>query len=267
MAELPVPTLNAEHVGEIAGLPITNSILGTWIALALALAFVFVASRRAQLVPAGSQNVLELVVERFRGLVSDVLDGNQKLTDRYLPLVIAVFLFVLFVNLVGLIPGFGTVGGTPTHGAHSGEFVPLLRSGSSDLNLTLAIASVSFLAAQLTGIFTVGFWRYGGKFINFKTLFQRPFKLRNILLFIPTFFLGLIELISELAKLISLSFRLFGNVYAGEVLLVVFGFLLPVFVPLSGPFYLLEVFVGLIQAFVFAMLTIVFIKIATIEPH
>ena len=261
MAELHVPTLNAEPIFEIAGWPITNSIIGTWLAMGLLLLFLWAATRRLQAVPGGAQNMLELGVEQFRGLITSVMDDERQ-TKRFLPLVVGIFLFVLFVNWVGLIPGFGTI----TVDSH-GHQVPLLRAGSSDLNLTLAIAAVSFVAAQIVGVATVGFFRYGGKFLNFSKLWERPFHIKNVLLAIPTFLLGLIELISEVAKLISLSFRLFGNIYAGEVLLVVFGLLLPVFVPLSGPFYLMEIFVGLIQAFVFAMLTIVFIKIATIEPH
>ena len=260
MAELHVPALHADPVFEIAGWPITNSILGTWLALALLLAFVWVATRRLKLVPGGAQNLFEVGVEQFRSLTVSVMDDEKK-ADRFLPLVIGIFLFVLFVNWVGLLPGFGTV----TVESH-GHQVPLLRAGSGDLNLTLAIAGVSFVAAQVMGVATVGLFRYGGKFLNFSRLWHRPFHIKNLFLAIPTFLLGLIELISELAKLISLSFRLFGNIYAGEVLLVVFALLLPVFVPLSGPFYILEFFVGLIQAFVFAMLTIVFIKIATLEP-
>lgn len=264
MADLTVPTLHAEHLFTVAGVPITNSVIGTWIALAVLLVLSYVAVRRPALVPSGVQNAFEAGIDGFRGLTRDVMEDQRK-ADKFLPLVMGIFLFVLAVNWVGLLPGFGTIGFFH-HGNHE-EFIPYLRAGSSDLNLTLAIAAVSFLVAQLVGILTIGFFRYGGKFFNFDPLFKKPFKVTNLLLAIPTFLLGLIELISELAKLISLSFRLFGNIYAGEVLLVVFGFLLPLYIPLSGPFYMLEFFVGLIQAFVFAMLTIVFIKIATIEPH
>lgn len=263
-AEITVPTLHAEHLFDIAGIPITNSILGTWIAVVILLCLCFAAVRRPALVPQGVQNVFEMGIDGFRGLVRDVME-DEKQVDKFLPLTLGIFLFVLVVNWVGLIPGFGTIG-FYEHGNHE-EFVPFLRGGSGDLNLTLALAAVSFLVAQAVGIIRIGFLKYGGKFFNFDPLFKKPFHIKNVFLAIPVFLLGLIELISELAKLISLSFRLFGNIYAGEVLLVVFGFLLPLYIPLSGPFYLLEFFVGLIQAFVFAMLTIVFIKIATIEPH
>ncbi len=261
MAELHVPPLQAEPVIHLGGFTVTNSILLTWVAMMILFALLYLAVRRPKLVPSGAQNAVEMVFEGFRGLVLGVME-DEKRTDRFLPLVLAIFFFVLVVNWVSLIPGVGTVGGY-----ENGEFVPLLRAGSSDLNLTLALAAVSFLVAQVVGILTIGVFKYGGKFINFHTLFKKPFHIKNVFLFVPNFLLGLIELISELAKLVSLSFRLFGNVLAGEVLLVVFGILLPLFIPLSSPFYILEVFVGLIQAFVFAMLTIVFIRIAALDPE
>ncbi len=257
--ELHTPALHAEPLFELWGIPITNSILGTWLAMALLLVFLGLATRRLRTVPRGSQSLLEILYEQLSGIVNTVMD-NERLARRFTPLIVTVFLFVLFSNWVGLLPGFGTVGG---HDAH-GEFVPLLRAGSADLNLTFAIAGVAFIVVQTTGIVVVGLFKYFGKFVNLSHLFKRPFKARNLLMVIPTFLLGLTELISEIAKFIALSFRLFGNIYAGEVLLVVFGTLLPVFIPLSAPFYLLEIFVGLIQAFVFAMLTIVFIKIASL---
>lgn len=260
MAELHVPDLSAQTITSVGGFPITNSVLGTWVALVVLLVLVWLVARRPRLVPVGMQNAFEVLYEQFATLVNGVLEDDRK-TRKFLPLIISIFFFVLVVNWVSLLPGFGTV----LYGQD--EAVSLLRAGSSDLNLTLALAAVSFLVAQVVGVFAVGFFRYSGKFLNFSALFKRPFRIKNILLFVPQFLLGLIELISESAKLVSLSFRLFGNIYAGEVLLVVFGTLLPVFVPLSGPFYILEVFVGLIQAFVFAMLTIVFIKIASLQPE
>lgn len=262
MADLHVPTLAAEPIFEIGGWPITNAILGTWLAMGVLVALLWVATRRLSPVPGHAQSALEQIVDGIRGVVNSVME-DDKLTNRYLPLILTIFLFVLTVNWVGLLPGFGTVGVV-----EHGELVPFLRAGSSDLNLTFAMAGVAFLVAQLSGVVLIGLFKYFNKFINFGTLFKKPFSWKNVALFVPLFLLGLIELISEIAKFVALSFRLFGNIYAGEVLLVVFGTLLPVFIPLSGPFYILEVFVGLIQAFVFAMLTIVFVKIASLaEEH
>lgn len=261
MADLHTPMLAAEPLFSIAGYPITNSIVGTWLAMAVLLVLLFVGSRRPVLVPGHAQNILETAIDQLRDVVNSVME-DDKLTRRYLPLILTIFLFVLTVNWIGLLPGFGTIG-LQEHG----ELVPFLRAGSSDLNLTFAMAGVAFLVAQFSGIVLVGLFTYINKFVNIKHLFKRPFTWKNVALFVPMFLLGLVELISEIAKFIALSFRLFGNIYAGEVLLVVFGTLLPVFIPLSGPFYLLEVFVGLIQAFVFAMLTIVFIKIASLSTE
>lgn len=261
MADLHTPTLAAEPLFSIAGYPITNAVIGTWVAMAVLLVLLFVAVRRPVLVPGTAQNALEMAVDGLRDVVNSVME-DEKLTKRYLPLIITIFLFVLALNWVALLPGFGTIG-IMEHG----ELVPFLRAGSSDLNLTFAMAGVAFLVAQFSGIVLVGLFKYLNKFSNVHQLFKRPYHWKNVALFIPMFLLGVIELISEIAKFVALSFRLFGNIYAGEVLLVVFGTLLPVFIPLSGPFYLMEVFVGLIQAFVFAMLTIVFIKIASLSTE
>jgi F-type H+-transporting ATPase subunit a len=148
-------------------------------------------------------------------------------------------------NWLGLLPGVGTIGLHETH--HGKEvFIPLLRAGNADLNTTLALAVIAVVAIQIFGILAIGFWKYAGKFINFKGPID--------------FFVGILELISELSRLVSFSFRLFGNVFAGEVLLIVIASLLPFIGPL--PFYALEIFVGFIQALVFVMLALVFIKMA-----
>lgn len=260
--DLHTPPLGADPIFEIAGFPITNGVLGTWLAMLLLIGFLLIATRKLRPVPKGAQNILEIGVEQLTGIVNSVME-DERITRRYLPLIVTVFCFVLFANWTALLPGFGTILYETGHGHE----VSLLRAGSSDLNLTFAMAGVAFLVVQATGLVVVGLFKYLGKFIAIGHLFKRPFKVKNLLMVVPTFLLGLTELISEIAKFIALSFRLYGNIYAGEVLLVVFGTLLPVFIPLSGPFYLLEVFVGLIQAFVFAMLTIVFIKIASLNTE
>jgi F-type H+-transporting ATPase subunit a len=260
-AELHTPTLATETLFHIGSFPITNAIVGTWLAMAVLLVLLYLGTRKPAMVPGAAQNTVELAIDGIRGIVNSVME-DEKLTKRYLPLILAIFLFVLAVNWVALLPGFGTIGFM-----EHGELVPFLRAGSSDLNLTFAMSGVAFLVAQFSGIVIIGLFKYLNKFTNVAQLFKKPYHWKNFLLFIPMFLLGVIELISEIAKFLALSFRLFGNIYAGEVLLVVFGTLLPVFIPLSGPFYLLEVFVGLIQAFVFAMLTIVFIKIASLSTE
>ena len=127
-------------------------------------------------------------------------------------------------------------------------FIPIFRGGNADLNTTLALAILTMTLVQFFGIFAIGLWKYAGKFINFK---EGPIG----------FFVGILEIIGEFSRIISFSFRLFGNIFAGEVLLAVITWLLPYVGPI--PFYGLEIFVGFIQALVFSLLTLVFVNMAT----
>ena len=163
-----------------------------------------------------------------------------------------IFLFVILSNWIELIPGLGTVGINEIHAGKT-VLIPFMRSASADLNVTLALALISVFTIQFMGIAAIGVSKYAGKF--FVSPFHKPY-------FIGTF-VGVLELISECAKIVSFSFRLFGNIFAGEVLLIVMLNLVPFFVPL--PFLFLELFVGFIQALVFAMLTLVFLKMAVTE--
>lgn len=233
-------SLAAEKIAHIGSFPITNSILTSWIATLLLIVLGILAGRDLKAVPRGIQNFFENVVEMLLNMVNSVMD-NKEQTRKYFPLLATIFLFIITNNWLGLLPGVGTIG------LHEGnKFVPLLRSGNADLNTTLALAIIAVIAIQIFGIIAIGIIKYGSKFLNFKS---------PIL-----FFVGILELISELSRLISFSFRLFGNVFAGEVLLAVIAMLLPFIGPL--PFYGLELFVGFIQALVFTMLTLVFIKSA-----
>jgi F-type H+-transporting ATPase subunit a len=160
--------------------------------------------------------------------------------------VATVFIFILTANWGGLVPGVGSL---LIEGGEGHQAVPLLRAPGADLNFTLGLAIIAVLAVQFFGITMLGARRYSRRF----------FTLKN-----PIFtFVGILELSAELVKVISFSFRLFGNIFAGEVLLVIIGFLLPYFVPL--PFLFLETFVGFIQAFIFSMLTLVFIALAVTD--
>lgn len=237
----------AEKIFSLFGLPVTNSILVAWIVMGCMVIFSFCATRTLSLIPKGAQNFFESVLEAILGVVNSVT-GDRRQSMQFFPLVATIFIFVLLGNWLGLVPGVGSVGLWEEH--HGKEvLVPYLRSTGADLNFTLALALISVVATQIVGIVSIGFFRYVGKFINFSSPLN--------------FFVGMLELISEVAKLISFSFRLFGNIFAGEVLLTVLFFLVPYVVPL--PFLLFEVFVGFIQAMVFSMLTLVFLKMATVE--
>ena len=245
-------SLVPEVITEIGGFPLTNTFLMTLVVSGLIIVGSLVFSKRKYKIPKGFGNFVEFVVEELLKLV-DGVTGNREQTKKFFPIVATIFILVIMSNWIGLLPGMGTVG---INKVHHGEnvLVSFIRSPSADLNLTLALAIFSVLAAQFMGITAIGIKKYAGKF--FVSPFKKPY-------FIGTF-VGLLEIISEFAKIISFSFRLFGNVFAGEVLLLVILSLVPLFVPL--PFLFLEVFVGFIQAFVFSMLTLVFFKMAT-EAH
>ena len=243
-------SITPEIITTIFGMPITNSLIASLITTVVLIVIAYFATRDVKKVPTGLQNLFEAVIEALFNMV-DSVTGDKKQTYKFFPLVATIFIFIIISNWLGLLPGFGSVGFFETaqegmHGEEHSVFVPLLRSANSDLNVTLALAMISVLATQIFGIAALGVLKYGKKFINFSS----PIK----------FFVGILELVGEIAKMISFSFRLFGNVFAGEVLLVVIIMLAPFIVPI--PFFALELFVGFIQALVFAMLTLVFLKVA-----
>jgi len=210
-------------------------------------------------------------MEYFYNLICEVF-GSEEKGRKFFPLIMTIFLFVLIINWFGLLPGVGSIGfykeeyaqtehiehkevtdeetNEPEIQGHK-EFVPLFRGASADLNTTLALALISVIFTQI----------YSIQILGFKGFLKRFIKLKNPIMF----FVGILELIAEIAKIISFSFRLFGNIFAGEVLLTVMLFLLPFIVPL--PFLALEIFVGVIQAIIFSFLTLFFIKIATSEEE
>lgn len=239
-------SLSAEPLFTLFGvLPVTNTLLMAWITMALLALGAWRLSRSLKAVPDRAQGLAETAIDASMGLVTDVL-GTKEKARKFFPLVATIFFFVLVSNWLGLIPGVGTVG--IRHGAH---LVPFLRSTYADVNMTLALALISVFVTQVAGIAALGALKYAAKFISFKSPMA--------------FFVGILELVSEISKLISFSFRLYGNIFAGEVLLVVIAILIPYAAPL--PFLAFEVFVGFIQAFVFAMLTLVFIQLATTEMN
>jgi F-type H+-transporting ATPase subunit a len=237
-------SLAAEKIAQIGPLPITNSMVMTWIAGIVLIVVAFFAIRKKSIVPRGVQNVVEMVIEFLFNTANEVI-GDKKRTKKYFPLLATIFLFVLLNNWLGLLPGVGTIGFNEIH--HGEEvFVPIQRSGNADLNMTFALAAITIISVQIFGIIAIGFFKYSGKFITFKNPINT--------------FVGFLELISEISRMISFAFRLFGNIFAGEVLLTVIAMILPYIAPL--PFFGLELFVGAIQALVFTMLALVFIKMA-----
>jgi len=243
-------SLAAEPLFKIGSFSVTNSLMMSWIVLALLAAIGIKIKRGLSVIPKGLQNVMEYVFEMLLGMIEGVT-GDREQAKKFFPVIVTIFLFVILCNWIGLLPGMGTVGiHEELHGKE--VLVPFIRAGSADLNFTLAIAVISVFCTQFFGIAAIGFFKYAGKFLV--SPFKKPF-------FIGTF-VGFLELVSEITKLISFSFRLFGNIFAGEILLMVMLSLVPWLVPL--PFLLLEIFVGFVQALVFSMLTLVFMKMATV---
>jgi len=270
----PEPIAQVSHLG--LNYSVTNSLLTSWLAMLLLVLLAIATTHRMKAVPEGLQNLMEALVEAIYGLVEDVSKHNAR---KFFPIVATIFLFVLVSNWLGLLPFFGPLGVWHEVKGHSGEvervLIPLFRSPSTDLNTTVGLALISVTMTQVFGVQALGVFGYFGRFLNLRglgkligALFGRPQRLGPGGLFGLAFnafldlFVGLLELISELAKIISFSFRLFGNIFAGEVLLAVIAFLFPFL--LSLPFLGLEVFVGFIQAFIFAILTLAFMAIATV---
>lgn len=293
----PHVSVKAETIFQIApGIPFTNSLLVMIITDVILVIVALAATSKMEIVPRGMQNIMEIVIEGFYNLFAGV---NKEWIGRgpTFPIIMTILLFVLTANWLGLLPGVGPIGiCTAPHGEETehhaaapasdmrlastsaadswilpnlaaakedsgkqplilgcaeGEAItPLFRTPSADLNFTFGLALLAVIYVEITGFQALGVG-YLGKFFNVKDG-------------VMGFIVGLLELISEFARILAFAFRLFGNVFAGEVVLVVLAFMVPLALPL--PFYFFEVFVGFIQAFVFAILTMAFIAIA-VTPH
>lgn len=244
--------LAAERLGSVFGIPLTNTLVASWLVVAVLLVIGFLVGRRLTLIPGRVQNFFEMLFEFVFTYIEETL-GSRELATRFFPLIVTIFLFIFTSNLFDFVPFFGSIGfNLPAQAGSPGGFVPLLRPVNTDLNVTLALALIVFFTIEVTGIVVLGFLKYWSKFVS----------IRNGAL---GFVIGLIELVSNLARLISFSFRLFGNIFAGEILIAVALAFVPFFLPV--PIMLFETFVGLIQAAIFALLTLAFIKIAITEPH
>ncbi len=236
--------IKPEVLGTFFGVPLTNTLLTSWVVVAILAVFAISMKRRTALVPGKFQIMLEMLFGGVYEYVEETLE-SKVLAKKLFPVLMTIFLFVFLANISEFVPGVGAL--TLSHeGEHA---APLFRSVHTDLNMTLALALISFVLIEVVGATTIGFWKYAGKFINFHS--------------IGGFFLGLLELISETMRLVSFSFRLFGNIFAGAVLISVIMFFAPYFIPI--PFVAFELFVGLMQAAIFTLLTLFFVKLAITE--
>jgi F-type H+-transporting ATPase subunit a len=263
--KLPEISAPPETLFYIGPLPITNSLLLSIISGAIVITFFLVATRNPKLIPRPLQNLIEWMTQGLLNICEEV--AGRENGRRFFKWVAAIFFLVLVANWWSVIPGVGTIGVKNPEvpgceavnelntiiltGANSNCYTPLLRPPSTDLNFTLALALITVIMTQVYGFRILGVSKQLGRYFTLK---DGPIGL----------IVGLLELLLEPLRIISLSFRLFGNVFAGEVLLVVIGFLLPVVGPI--PFYFLEIFVGFIQAYVFAFLTLMYFTLGT-TPH
>jgi F-type H+-transporting ATPase subunit a len=245
---------DALRLGSSGSSFVTGSMVVTWIVALGLIVFAQIATRKMALVPAGAQNFLEWLVEALYEFLEGII--GSKLVKRTFWFFATVFIFILFTNWFGLIPGVGTIG-WGTAGPHGFEVArPLLRGGNADLNMTAAMSMIFFACWIVWAIQSVG---VKGIFLDLFGPKGDTAGFMKILMVVVFFLVGFLEVLSILFRPISLSFRLYGNIFAGENMLESmarlvpgFGWLLPV------PFYFMELLVGIVQALVFMLLTAVF---------
>ncbi len=269
---LPDISLAAEEVRLPLNVPVfrdrvPNTLPTTWLSMLVLIVVAYFATRKMELVPSGFQNAVEAIVEMFYNFVEGVAGEKARI---FFPLVATFFFFILTSNWMGILPGFGSI---LVPGFHKGHLVqvPLLRSANAHLSTTIALAIISVGATQYFGFKLVGL-PFLGRYFTFKSSPREEDseaggfavligKLGGFMERIGNAFAGILELASEFIKILSFSFRLFGNIFAGEVLLIVVAYLAAFIASL--PFMALEIFVGFVQALIFSMLSLVFFMVAT----
>ena len=238
---MPHISIKAETLFHAGSLPITNALVTSTVVTVL---FIFIAVLYQY--SATVRALVHMILSALYGLFAMVFHSEK--LPVFFPLVSTFFLYIIGLNWFGLLPGVGSIGLVE---GNEQAIVPILRGGTADLNTTLGLSFLAIILVQAYGIKYLGFRGYISKFINLKSPIA--------------FGVGLLEIISELSRAVSLAFRLFGNILAGEILLGIIAFLVPVLVSL--PFLVFEIFVGFIQATVFAMLVAIFLSVATSIEH
>jgi len=254
--------LPPETTFHIFSFPITNTIIGAWVSIALLVGLSSIVTRKIKLIPSRLQNVLEFALEGLLNFCKSI--AGEKNGRLFFPIVATIFLFVIVNAWLSLLPGFGSI----IANNHEGEVMHVLRGANTDINMALALALVSFIFVEYFGLKVLGL-RYLKKFFNFGQFFRGirdlvrgnlSGGLSGLLNGGIRIFVGFLEMISELVRIISFTFRLFGNMIAGEILIVVAFFLVPLVATI--PFYGLELLVGFVQALIFSGLTLIFATLA-----
>jgi F-type H+-transporting ATPase subunit a len=255
-AKEPAVSLKPAELVRIGKFSITNSMLVTWVVAAGVIVFAQIATRNIKTIPSGVQNFWEWLVESLYNFLEGII--GRDLVRKTFWFFATIFIFILFVNWFGLIPGVGTIGwghyDPRTNVFHVDR--PLLRGGNADLNMTTAMAAVFFLLWLVWAIQAQG---VGGFLKHLFAAKGETSGILKILMAVIFFMVGWLEVISILFRPVSLSFRLFGNIYAGESILEAMSTIIPYLSWLLPiPFYFMELLVGVVQALVFMLLTAVF---------
>ena len=251
-------------------LPITNTMIAAWLTIIVLGILSYIATRKMKLVPRGLQNIMEVILEALIGFVESIAGKDNG--RKFFPVVATIFIFVIANAWLALFPGFMSIGIWEGHGEEQ-VLVPFFRGANTDVNFPLALALVSFIFVEFWGFKAHGFTSYMGKFVNFRRYFggwgkvlrgQVGSGMGMIFTGFIDIFVGFVELLSELIRIVSFTFRLFGNMTAGEILVFSMMFLIPWVA--AVPFYGLELFIGFVQALIFCGLTVVFLVMA-VAPH
>ncbi len=264
--------LPAEEIVHVGDFSITNTLIASWLTMLVLAVLFYFCTRKMQAVPGRLQALAEIIVESLLGFVEGVAG---RLHGRLLfPGIATIFIYVITNAYMGLLPIFGTIGFLEHGHGHEAEFIPFLRAANTDINLPLSIALMSFVFVETWGMRVVGFFHYTAEFVNVRQLGLGlkqllTGKLReaplNIVFGIINLFVGVLEIFSHMTRMLSFTFRLFGNMTAGEILVLVSCFLIPMIFTI--PFYGLELLIGLIQALIFSGLTLVFGTVAISSAH
>ena len=259
----PHPELPVGVLFHLFGIPIANSVITAWLSIIVLVGISYAVTHRLKLIPNRLQGVIEAALGWLLNFCQEV--AGEKNGRRFFPIVATIFLFVVTNAWLSLLPGFGSILITNAEG----EAVHIFRGANTDINLTLALALISFVFIEYCGIRSLGVFRYMSKFINTGRFFRSIGQvlkgkvrvgLSGMFSGIIDIFVGGLEGLSEFIRIISFTFRLFGNMTAGEILLLLIMFLIPWIAVL--PFYGLELLVGFVQALIFGGLTLVFATVA-----
>jgi len=267
--QVPQPTveLPSETVFHIGHFSITNTLIASWFTIIVLVGLSIVLTRKMKLIPGRRQGMGEAIVEGLLNFVESV--AGKKHARMLFSGVATIFIYVISNAYLALLPFFGSIGVIE----HDGKFAPLFRAANTDVNVPLSIAIMSFIFVESWGMRAVGAFHYLSEFINVRQMVEGLKELlkgkigqgvMNIVFGFINLFVGVLEIFSHLIRMLSFTFRLFGNMTAGEILILVSSFLIPLVFTI--PFYGLELLIGLIQALIFSGLTLVFATIA-VSPH